>query len=243
MSQQQLTESTEKAKQIARREVSLGSTQSLQGGYHSTLLQLQRTLGNQRVGELIQAKRLTREGRIIGLQPKLTVGAVDDQHERKTDHVARQVASMADPVATPQTHPRAIGINNTISVAAAAPHSLVQRDGPPPGPPDTGDKGFTCGLDDGKPGCKLDIGKGEPLSLPGNWSSPSANPSNIKGPADCPPGKYNRLLMTCCSAGTRASDDGMNCIEDLKPIPPLPEPVPEDKGDFPIPPDENTKYA
>jgi hypothetical protein len=48
------------------------------------------------VAQLIQARRLTPEGWIIGLQPKLTVGAADDQYEREADHVARQVVSMPD---------------------------------------------------------------------------------------------------------------------------------------------------
>ena len=39
---------------------------------------LQRTLGNQWVAELIKTGRLTPEGKITWLQPKLTVGAADD---------------------------------------------------------------------------------------------------------------------------------------------------------------------
>jgi hypothetical protein len=57
-------------------------------------------LGNQRVAQLIKTKRLTPEGRIIGLQSKLTVGAADDQYEREADRVARQVVSMPDSGAT-----------------------------------------------------------------------------------------------------------------------------------------------
>jgi hypothetical protein len=71
----------------------------------SPILQLQRTLGNRRVAELIQTKRLTPEGRIIDgamerIQPKLTVGASDDQYEQEADHVARQVMSMPDTALT-----------------------------------------------------------------------------------------------------------------------------------------------
>src|SRR5690348_6000932 len=74
---------------------------SHKSGPSAPFLQLQRTLGNRRVGQLIQAKRLTPEGRIIGggmigLQPKLTVGAADDQYEQEADRVARQVMGMAD---------------------------------------------------------------------------------------------------------------------------------------------------
>ena len=69
-----------------------------QGGLNP-ILQLQRTLGNQRVAQLIKAKRLTPEGKILGLQPILTVGAANDQYEHEADHVARQVMSMSHPVA------------------------------------------------------------------------------------------------------------------------------------------------
>lgn len=58
------------------------------------ILQLQRLLGNQRVTQLIRARRLTPQGEMIGLQRKLTVGAADDQYEREADQVARQVMSM-----------------------------------------------------------------------------------------------------------------------------------------------------
>ncbi|MBA4142858.1 MAG: DUF4157 domain-containing protein [Nitrosospira sp.] len=99
MSQQPKTESPEKAKQrIERREPRPESTRSFQGG-PNPILQLQRTLGNRRVAQLIQAKHLTPEGKIIGLQPKLTVGAADDQYEQEADRVARQVVSMPDSVA------------------------------------------------------------------------------------------------------------------------------------------------
>ena len=71
------------------------------------ILQLQRTLGNQCVAQLIQAKRLTPEGKIIGIQPKLTVGAANDQYEQEADRVARQVMSMPD-VQTASAVPPAI---------------------------------------------------------------------------------------------------------------------------------------
>lgn len=108
MSQPLLTEPPEKTKQrIERREPRPESTRSFQGGTNP-ILQLQRTLGNRHVAQLIQAKRLTPEGRIIGLQPKLTVGAADDQYEQEADRVARQVVSMPDSVAlasVQQSHP------------------------------------------------------------------------------------------------------------------------------------------
>ena len=38
------------------------------------MLHLQRTLGNRGVAQLVQAKRVTAEGKLAGLQPKLMVG-------------------------------------------------------------------------------------------------------------------------------------------------------------------------
>lgn len=48
------------------------------------------------MARLIQAKRLTTEGKIIGLQRKLTVGATDDQYEQEADRVAPQVVTAPD---------------------------------------------------------------------------------------------------------------------------------------------------
>jgi hypothetical protein len=56
-------------------------------------------LGNRRLAQLIQAKRLTPEGKIIGFQRKLTVGAADDQYEQEADRVAFQVMNVPDAVA------------------------------------------------------------------------------------------------------------------------------------------------
>ena len=97
MSDQHLTQSPEKAKQRnARRESRPDSVPSYYGGLHP-ILQLQRNIGNRRVTELIHAKRLTPQGKILGLQRKLTVGAANDQYEQEADRVADQVMRMRDP--------------------------------------------------------------------------------------------------------------------------------------------------
>ena len=100
MSQHRLTESQEKTQQQSTpRETRPASTQSFQGGLHP-ILHLQRTMGNRCVAQLIQAMRLTPEGKTIGVQRKLTVGAADDQYEQEADRVARQVMHTPDAVAT-----------------------------------------------------------------------------------------------------------------------------------------------
>jgi hypothetical protein len=48
------------------------------------------------VGDLIQTERLSSPGKIFGIQPKLTVGAANDQYEQEADRVARQVMIMPD---------------------------------------------------------------------------------------------------------------------------------------------------
>jgi hypothetical protein len=91
MTQQLFPETPEKTQQhVERHELRPDSAQLFQGRLHP-IAQLQRTLGNRNVAKLIQAKRLTPEGKIIGLQRKLIVAAADDQYEQEADHVARQV--------------------------------------------------------------------------------------------------------------------------------------------------------
>src|SRR5262245_24245902 len=99
MSQRLRTESQQKTQQrMSHRETRPASAQSLQGRLHP-ILQLQRMICNRRVAQLIQAKRLTPDGKMIGLQRKLTDGAADDQYEQEADRVARQVLNTSDAVA------------------------------------------------------------------------------------------------------------------------------------------------
>lgn len=100
MNQKLVTDSPEKTQRhVESRETNPDSAQSFQSGVHP-VAQLQRTLGNRNVAKLIQAKRLTAGGKIIGLQRKLTVGAADDRYEQEADRVARQVMNTSDAMAT-----------------------------------------------------------------------------------------------------------------------------------------------
>ncbi len=99
MTQQHLHESPEKKQRlIESRGRTLTNAQSFQGGLHP-VAQLQGTMGNRNVAKLIQARRLTPEGKIIGLQRKLTVGAPNDPYEQEADRVASQVLNTPDAVA------------------------------------------------------------------------------------------------------------------------------------------------
>ncbi|WON73533.1 DUF4157 domain-containing protein [Nitrosospira sp. Is2] len=100
MSKPLLPASPEKTKQLAKPHRSRSEATASFQGSASPILKLQRTLGNQRVAQLIRAKRLTPEGKITVLQPKLTVGAADDQYEQEADRVARHVVRMPDSLAT-----------------------------------------------------------------------------------------------------------------------------------------------
>jgi hypothetical protein len=99
MSQQILRESPERTRQhVERRKFSPDSARSFQGELHP-VARLQRMLGNRRLAQLIQARQLTREGEIIGLQRKLTVGAASDRYEQEAERVAREVMNVPDAMA------------------------------------------------------------------------------------------------------------------------------------------------
>jgi hypothetical protein len=95
MTQQSLTASQEtKGRRVALDGVSSKPVQSFQTQPHP-ILRLHTTLGNRRVAQLIQAKRIAAEGKITGFQRKLT-GAAHDQFERKAARVAKQATSISD---------------------------------------------------------------------------------------------------------------------------------------------------
>ena len=99
MSQQLQTEAQDKTQQrLARREPHPTAAPSLHGELHP-MHQLQRLVGNRRVAQLIQAKRLTPDGKLLGLQRTLTVGAADDPYEQEAERVARHVLNTSDAVA------------------------------------------------------------------------------------------------------------------------------------------------
>ena len=123
MAQQLLTESPEKTKQqTSHREVTAEASRSVHDGSPSPILRLHRALGNYRVSQLIQAKRLTPQGKILNLQPKLTVGAADDQYEQEADRVARHVVSMPDSLAMAALQPAP-----PTKEHAGHPHSLQSK--------------------------------------------------------------------------------------------------------------------
>lgn len=103
MSQQFLIKSPEKQR-LAPPSPQPAPARSFRGKLPSPILQLQlqRTLGNRRVAQLIRARRLTPQGKIIGLQRKPTVGAADAQYEQEADQVARRVVKMPDAVSAKQ---------------------------------------------------------------------------------------------------------------------------------------------
>jgi hypothetical protein len=153
---------------------------------------------------------------------------------------------------------------SSFSTFATVQRTLVQREDPPDppdpfkdptqrpdpitgpgGPGDTNDKGFTFGIKNGKWGGSLDIGKGDPLDIPGDWSKlgPSKpDAGNIQGPGNCPPGMYNKMTMGCCKSGTHADASGWNCVADS--LPTLPPAAPVQPGDYNVPdPNAPTQVA
>ena len=100
VSQQRLIRPADETKQqIARSGSRPASARLFQGKIHPLIRQLQQMLGNHRVAQLIHAKRLTPQGKILGLQPKLTGGAANDQYEQEGDRVASDVMTTTHAVA------------------------------------------------------------------------------------------------------------------------------------------------
>jgi hypothetical protein len=97
------------------------SAPAFKGGLHP-IAQLQRTLGNRRVVQLIQAKQLTPAGKI---PRKLTVGPADDQYEQEADRVARQVVSMPNAEASNSQERRATSLADSLPGTTNGP--LSQR--------------------------------------------------------------------------------------------------------------------
>src|SRR5262245_48995228 len=100
MARQRLRSPRKRKRWVARSGSHTDSARLFHGNVHSPVLQLQQMLGNHRVAQLIQAKRLTRQGKIIGLQSKQTVGAADDQYEQEADRVTRQVVNIPNALAS-----------------------------------------------------------------------------------------------------------------------------------------------
>jgi hypothetical protein len=71
------------------------------------------------VAQLIRTRRLTPQGGIISLQPKLTVGAADDPHEQEADRVARQIMSIPEASSVISTR--------TAIARAALPEGLPEK--------------------------------------------------------------------------------------------------------------------
>jgi hypothetical protein len=113
--------------QMASRKPPATSTCFSPPGFPSSTLQLQRMLGNQRVGELIQATRLTPKGEMIDLQPKLTASTADDQYEREANQVAREVINAPAPVLS----------NSTQQLVSSEENKVQRRQTKSPAPPIT----------------------------------------------------------------------------------------------------------
>ena len=127
MPEQLQTEATAKTIQrVAPHDPQLASPGPQHGASHSNMLQLQRILGNRCVTRLIQAKRITAEGTITGIQRKLTVGAADDQYEREADHIARQIVNMPDSAVAESSRQRSPLQESQPQTPQVQPHPSLQ---------------------------------------------------------------------------------------------------------------------
>src|SRR3954469_23673105 len=100
MSAKALTERSQHAANSAgRRTVAATVPPALAAGGHG-ILQLQRTFGNRSVAQLLQANRLTADGRIV--QRKPAGATVLSDSEREADRHAQELVSHGIPVADPE---------------------------------------------------------------------------------------------------------------------------------------------
>ena len=72
------------------------------------IAQLQAVLGNRRVAQLIQAKRISAEGKISRSRRKLTSDSSSDKSERRTDHVLRRISAAPNSGAVISRFPNAV---------------------------------------------------------------------------------------------------------------------------------------
>jgi len=107
---------TESSKSGERLEESPGTRQTADG----RILQLQRVMGNRRVGELIRSGQITRDGRLLPIQTRLRVGAPDDPCEQEAERVARQVVSTPDAVSSAPSERKNGNGSSASAVARAA---------------------------------------------------------------------------------------------------------------------------
>ncbi len=92
------------------------------------ILGLQRAMGNRRVAELIDTGQITRDGRLLPIQPRLRVSAPDDADEQQAGHVARQVVSTPDAEGAVAPSERKNG--NGSSASASAQVDSISRPEP-----------------------------------------------------------------------------------------------------------------
>lgn len=93
MAQELLTKPAEKTTERATTREPAHESGPAPARGNDRILQLQRTLGNRTVAELIRTKKISPDGRLLTIQTKLVVGAADDPLEHEADHVAQQVVS------------------------------------------------------------------------------------------------------------------------------------------------------
>jgi hypothetical protein len=255
------------------------SNPMLAGGFAAgspvaTLLHLQRTAGNAAVNRLLRQYAGQSSAGRRGTSPaslmlqRCGAKACDCSPEEREAHDKSHVQEGAELLGPVQ-------------------RLVVQRDDDddPPDPPDhkdetkprgltdpgggvdTGDKGFTCGVENGKPACHVDPGKGDPLNLPGQL--PSTKPENqpdIGKQGACqperwnPPSQKNLFKGRCCNVDQVYDQSAQNCVPAPKgkdAVTPAPDPgsvigppeadpdpivvppaTPEEKGDFTTPEDD-----
>lgn len=121
-----------------------------------------------------------------------------------------------------------------------ATRRVLARQDQDPGPPEMPDMtGLTCGFKEGKPFCQI-YAKGETLDVDPGSLSPDVRKAAFdpKRPNNCPPERWNWFWQSCCAPGKHFRADQRQCVGINEAPSELPPPPPAEKGDFPLPQDD-----
>ncbi len=239
----------------------------------TTLLHLQRTIGNAAVNRLL--RQYTSQGQAGGrgmssagvMLQRCGAKACDCSSEEREAHDANQAQEGAALGQAVQR--KAVQGEDELPDPPDRFKPDVKPQGPsdPGGPLDTGDKGFTCGTENGKWTCHVNPGMGDDLNVPGDMpSNKPGNQPDLGNKDGCqperwnPPSQKNLFHGRCCNVDQVYDQSAQNCVpappkgkESGDPAdpapqfgPPAPDPdpivvppaTPEQPGDYQTPEDD-----
>lgn len=128
MSKEILTEPARKLTELPETREPLQESSRSHQSADGRILNLQRALGNRKVAEFIHSQQISRNGRLVPIQPKLRVGAQDDPYEREAEPVPRQFVTAPD--ATLEQVSSVVGHTNPQPAERSFPSQASREVGP-----------------------------------------------------------------------------------------------------------------